>query len=120
MHCATLQAPSIAGDLAQDLLAAWNSRDACELSAEIERTLSLSLEVNSSVELERLQLLLAIAEHLRGCDNPFALRRDSPVLELCRTLLGHLAAHTFPFGPAKPRPARRGGLQKLARVQATG
>jgi hypothetical protein len=87
----TLQEPPVAGDLAQGLLTAWNSRDAGKVSAELAKTLSVSLEIHSSGELERLQLLLAIAERIQDCDNRFSRPGENPALDLWLSLLKHLA-----------------------------
>jgi len=91
MTCQPVYAPSVSVELAQELLAAWISRDDRTLRAKLEKTLSVSVEVTSSHELERLELLLGLAERLKGCPDRFSLPGDNPALDLWLGLLRNLA-----------------------------
>ncbi|SPE41584.1 hypothetical protein SBA3_4430005 [Candidatus Sulfopaludibacter sp. SbA3] len=68
------------------------SQDRRKLARELDKTLSLSVEVDSSWELEKLQLLLAVAERIQDCPNQFSLPGENPALDLWLNLLKHIAS----------------------------
>jgi len=80
------------------ILAAWSSRNTVGLHRELERSLDLYDEPDSSVEDERLQLLRAVTEGMRLSPDP--LTNGDPKLRRCVDLLRHLSQM-----PEPPRPS---------------
>ncbi len=80
------------------ILAAWSSRNSAGLHEELERSLRLSGEPDSSVHEERLQLLHAVTEGMRHSPDP--LTAVDPKMRRCLDLLRHLSQL-----PEAPRPS---------------
>jgi hypothetical protein len=83
---------SLAGRLAEELLKAWLSGDAGKVNAELERSISVSVEAYDTGEEERRHLLKAVAERMRNCPSLLGRPSRDAALELCVHLLGHLVA----------------------------
>jgi hypothetical protein len=84
--------PSLAGRLAEDLLKAWLSGDELDVHAQLERSVSVSSEVDDTNEQERRQLLKAVAVRMSERDDLLDHRGESPQLELYIHLLGHMVS----------------------------
>jgi len=77
MLAQSVQAPSVAGDLARALLCAWNECDANRLSLELNRVLLLPVGMAGDGEADRRRLLFAIAaEMVGGEDAPIQAEID--------------------------------------------
>jgi hypothetical protein len=81
---------SLASQLAEDLLTAWLSGNAISVRTELERSISVSVEVYDTGEQERRQLLKAVAARMQTCTDLLALQSQTPEVELYVRLLGHM------------------------------
>lgn len=84
--------PSLAGQLAEDLLKAWLSGNALKVRAELERSISIPVEVFDTGEQERRDLLKAVAAKMRKYPDLLAVENQNqhPEWELYARLLGHI------------------------------
>jgi len=83
-------------ELAGALLRAWVRGDRPALDAELERSSRTPPDLPDTGEMERLQMLGAIADRMRTCDDPFAAGYRDPGIGVCVNLLLHLAARNVP------------------------
>jgi len=82
--------PQLSTRMAENLLHAWTSGDAARVEAEVQRSLSISTDVEDVWEQERRYVLHAVAVKIRVLlDVP---RWGDPALEVCSRLLGHLVS----------------------------
>jgi len=84
-------------ELAGALLRAWSNGDRTPFEAELDRSIHALPEEDDSVEMERLQVLGAIAARLKTYEDPSLGSQDACV-NVCASLLSHLAC------PPMPRP----------------
>lgn len=77
--------------ISQGLLDTWNSRDSLKLSTELNEILQIRFESSDRLEMERFQVLRAVAERLRTCSYRFSPPGTNPELDLCLGLVRHLA-----------------------------
>lgn len=80
--------PPLSSQLAGDLLRAWRSGDAGLMATELQRSLSVSMDVPDVGEEERRLLLHTVAMRMRTLQP--SPRVEDPVLRVCARLLGHL------------------------------
>jgi hypothetical protein len=83
---------SLARRLAGELLQAWDSGDAAKVHAQLEHSIGMPIEACDAREEERRQVLKAVAGRMWKCPDLFEFRPQSPVLEVCGRMLGHLAS----------------------------
>jgi hypothetical protein len=83
---------SLAGRLAEDLLRAWIAGDTARVHTELESSISIPVEDCDSAEEERRHLLKAVAGRMWACSDRLDAHNQSPDLELCMNLLGHLVS----------------------------
>jgi len=88
-------------ELAGALLRAWVRGDRSSFRAELDRSSRMAPDHQDTGEGERLQMLNAIADRLKECDDPFASAHDDPGIGVCASLLSHLAY------PAAAKPLSR-------------
>ena len=84
--------PSLAGQLAEDLLKAWLSGDQTDVYAQLERSVSVPAEVADTNEQERRQLLQAVAGRMQSRADLLDARHESAQLDLYIHLLGHMVS----------------------------
>ena len=82
--------PSLAGRLAEDLLKAWLSGNAAKVRAELERSISIPVEMRDTGEQERRDLLKAVAGRMRKYPDLPDAQSVHPEWELYMRLLGHM------------------------------
>jgi|HubBroStandDraft_1064217.scaffolds.fasta_scaffold1208602_1 hypothetical protein len=84
--------PSLAGQLAEDLLKAWLSGNPVKVRAELERSISIPVAVYDTGEQERRDLLKAVAGRMRKYPDLLEVEKQNqhPEWELYVRLLGHM------------------------------
>jgi hypothetical protein len=84
--------PSLAGRLAEDLLKAWLSGNPIKVHAELERSISIPVDVRDTGEQERRDLLKAVAGRLRKYPDLLDVQSQTehPEWALYVRLLGHM------------------------------
>jgi hypothetical protein len=84
--------PSLASQLAEDLLKAWLSGNALKVRTELERSISIPVEVFDTGEQERRDLLKAVAAKMRKYPDLLEVENQNqhPEWELYARLLGHM------------------------------
>jgi len=90
-------------ELAGALLRAWVRGDRPAFEAELDRSSRTPPVHRDTGEAERLQMLSAIAGRLRTCDDPLSPDSGDLGIDVCASLLSHLACPALP-----PRPNRFG------------
>ena len=83
--------PSLAGQLAENLLKAWLVGDEVKVHTELERSIAVPFEAHNTGEQERRRLLQAVASHMRKCPDLLESSAQSPELKLYVRLLWHMA-----------------------------
>jgi len=78
-------------ELAGALLRAWVQGDRLAFEAELDRSSRNPPDHWDTGEAERLQMISAIADRLRACDDPLAHGSADPGIDVCASLLSHLA-----------------------------
>jgi hypothetical protein len=84
--------PSLAGRLAEDLLKAWLSGNAVKVRAELDRSVSVPVEMSDSGEQERRDLLKAVAGRMRKYPDLLDVKNQTqhPEWVVYVRLLGHM------------------------------
>jgi hypothetical protein len=101
-------------ELAGSLLRAWLRGDRRELDAEVDRSSRTSQEHDDAGEAERLQMISAIADRLKSCDDPFSQGDEDLGMDVCARLLSHLAS------PAVTKETNRAGCCEVRSVTRLG
>lgn len=99
-------------ELAGALLRAWVRGDRPALEAELDRSSRIAPELLDTGEMERLQMLGAIAARMKASTDPLSPDSEDLGVHVCVNLLSHLACPTIPeeshrTGWGEPRPVRR-------------
>ena len=92
MQAPAQNASSLAGRLAEDLLKAWIAGDRLRIETELESSICVPFDGCDGAEEERRQLLKAVAARMWDCRHLPENHGQSPDVELCLNLLGHLVS----------------------------
>jgi hypothetical protein len=92
MSSVQMEAAPVAVRHAEALLSAWIAGDALKIEEELERTSHLSVCCRNGLEEEQLELLKALASHMKCQRDLVADQSLDSRLEGCVNLLRHLVA----------------------------
>jgi hypothetical protein len=101
-------------ELAGALLRAWVRGDRPAFEAELDRSGQTPPDLPDTGEMERLQMLGAIAARIKDCADPLAPGRRDLGIDVCINLLSHLAS------PTLPQPANRAARSESRSASRSG